>query len=437
MSRIPADFTPLGYHSDPVNGDSTAIAAEVTHLRATATKVREAHDGLQRIIRGSNQSQRLDTIQSQVSAVAGKLELVVARYNGTAAALDAYRATLEPIQLKADQLARDAAGDHATDVNNFDDSVALHRQILSSTDPAQITSLQSEYDDVEARRRTARANVASAKAALRGLIDERKAAAEHTAHTITSALDASGLNDTLIDHFNKGLETARQFLIDQSETLSKIGEVIGWVGFAVSLLAIVFPPLAVVALVINGIGAAFKVVGALGKALKDGNWGAFVLTAGIAAISILGAAKGLKAVGKIATAGKGMSVWKAMDTFGRGKGLLTNVAGHSTAKVKALVKGVIGHTTPFGSRVSKAGQLAKDVGPALKDAVRKGAGEFFHKVGLSAPSASQAARATVDLALKADKLVKLFGEAASIVVGPPTGRSQGSCTQRTFVAVAA
>ena len=62
MSRVAPDFTALGYHHDPVDGDVASIESQVDYLRTTAARVRAAHDGLEGVLHGDHVSKQLDTI---------------------------------------------------------------------------------------------------------------------------------------------------------------------------------------------------------------------------------------------------------------------------------------------------------------------------------------------------------------------------------------
>lgn len=399
MSRVAADFAPLGYHNDPVSGDVDAMGQQVMSLRSTAHSVRQAHEGLDALSKADQVSNQLDEIMTDVTAVAGKLSLVVARYEGAATALDAYRQALAPIQPKADELARQAGPQHKVDADNFDDSLALRARILVTFDSGEHDRLTAQYDELEKQRTAARAVVSSAKEQLNGLIRQRDAAADAAAKAIQGAMDSSGLTDTIIDKFKDLVEKAGNWLKDHSQLLSSIGDFLGWVSFALTLASIVFPVLAPIALAVGAIGAVFSIAGGLGQALKDGNWGAFALSTAFSVFTIIGAAKGLKAVGTIASKGK-MPLVQAMRTYGKASARLTNVAGHQMAKTKALIRALKGHSTPLTKKLGKAISLAGQGKPLLKAVTAEAGAKALRRLGLSPKSATQATRATLEAFLK-------------------------------------
>lgn len=428
MSRIAPDFSALGYHHDPVNGDVAEIAAQAAHLRMTAQRVGEAHEGLDNVLKSDHVSKQLDAILADVTSVSGKLQLVQARYLGAGAALDAYREALAPIQQGADQLAKEATAQHSYDANNYETSAGLSRQMSSATDLAAYERLKADFDEVETKREKARGRVDDAKSALHKLIDQRKTAAETSASSIDNAADSSGLNDTLIDHVTDAIAKIGKFLKDHAALFKTIGDILGWAGLALSIASIFFPPLALVAAIVNGLSGAFSLAAGLGKLLKDGDWGSFALTAVTSVLSMLGAAKAVKAVGKIASLGK-MSIPKAMATFGKARGRLVNQLGHSGSRMKAFFRQATGHATPLFKRGTSAIKSVTEFAASRRTLEIIGDSKLLTKLGMSRQSAEQTARVI-------DIVAPQVGKAAVKLVLPE--RPSAACiTERTYMQVAA
>ncbi len=430
MSRVPPDFSVLGYHHDPVSGDCDEIGAQATYLRTVSQRVRDAHEGLDQALRSDHISKQLDSILANVTAVSGKLQLVQSRYLGAAAALDAYREALIPIQREADALAANAADQHNYDSRQYDRSAGLSRQMTNTTDPTAYNNLKVEFDEVERQRATARANIDDAKEELRQLITARNSQAETAAVRVSTAADGSGLNDTLIDHITNAIDKIVQYVKDHSEIFKKIGDVLGWISLGLTVLSIFCPPLAIFAAILGGISGAFSLVGGLGKVLKDGDWGSFALTAASSVLSIFGAGKAIKAVGKIMTAGK-LTLPKAIAAYGKAQGRLVNQLGHGTARMKAFFRQTVGHKTPLLKRAVAAVRTVTEflgtrrVGHIISD------GKLLTRVGMSQHGAEQTAR-VIDLTAR--KVVPIVGKSivTSVIPSSPAHR-----TERTYMQVAA
>lgn len=428
MSRIAPDFTALGHHHDPVNGDVEEIAAQAAHLRMTAKRVGEAHEGLDHVLKSDHVSKQLDAILADVTSVSGKLQLVQARYLGAGAALDAYREALAPIQQRADQLAKEATAQHNYDANNYETSAGLSRQMGNAADPAAYDRLKADFDEIETKREQARGKVEDAKKLLRDLIEQRKTAAETAATSIDSAADGSGLNDTLIDHVTNAIAKIGKFLKDHAALFKTIGDILGWAGLALSIASIFFPPLAVVAAIVNGLSGAFSLVAGIGKLVKDGDWGSFALTAVSSVLSMLGAAKAVKAVGKIASLGK-MSIPKAMATFGKAQGRLVNQLGHSASRMKAFFRQATGHATPMFKRGISAIKTVTEFAASRRTLQIIGDSKLLAKLGMSRLNAEQAARVI-------DIVAPEVRKAAVKLVLPERPRAAYT-TERTYMQVAA
>lgn len=332
MSRVPADFSVVGYGHDPVNGSVEEIASQALTMRNIARQLDDAHGALDSAFNADQKSERLDKLLADVRSVSGKLSLVVTRYHGAAHALDTYASKLAPLQRAADAAAREAVEEHRKDAAQHATSADLYRQIQTAPDPATATRLESDYRSVEARRNTARSNVEGAKKLISNLVAERKQAAEAASNEIKHAMEASGLNDTIIDKVKRFIANAGEWLKKHAEALTKIGEAIGNFSTVLSILALIPTPLSplfkAAAVAVGVVGATFTIAGALGKALKDGNWGAFAMTTGL---SVLGIIAGSKALGKAAnTTTFGQRATQGKQLMEKGLAALKNGTGHST-----------------------------------------------------------------------------------------------------------
>lgn len=406
MSRIAPDYSPFGYRSDPMSGDVDAIAAQTAHLRTIAEQMFTAEKALHGVSGDGQVSERLDVIVSDVASVRGKLALVQSRYAGAAGALEQYRAALQPDQAAADAVVRQHSQDVQTEKTQNARAWDLFGKATANLlNPVAFAPINEEYNSAKASLNATRNTVASAKSQLAGLIANRKQNQKQAAAAIRAAADQSGLNDTVLDYVQKIVDNAKQWLIKHSESLTFIGEVLGWVSVALALASIVFPVLAPVAAVLGGIAGLFTLVGGLGKALKDGDWGKFALTAGLSVLSVFGAAKALKGVAQISKLG-GLSPLKAMAAYGRAPNQLTNVVGHDIAKVKGGWRAILRGDKTLVQRSKGLITVGKTVPRLLlKDAPAKIGAQVLEKLGLRASDATILVRAAPILKNKIPKFV--------------------------------
>ena len=333
---------------------------------------------------------------------------------------------MAPIQSEADQLARDAIPQHQYDVNNYDDAVALQRQANTSTDQATFDARHAEYQSLERRRTAARTAVNDAKSKLKGLIEARKVAAKDAAKAIEQAADSSGLTDGIKDHFGKLVDGAKEWLMKHSDLMNTIGKYLGYASTVLGLLAILCPPLGLVAAGFAAAGAVFNIVGALGKAFKDGNWLAFAKSVGIAALSIIPFAKSLRQIGKIAKLGK-VSLASAAKSFIKAQGNLPNLTRHAAAKARTLIRQV------GQGKLYKAPQAILAARTAITYGARTGVTKVMTKLGISSRFAVPLSAPIVNFAEKSAR--REFGSRAMSLL--PDRSDAGTNTQRTYMPVAA
>jgi hypothetical protein len=82
-------WQPLGYDTDPVPGDTEAIAAQVWYLRSVARAMEGQVSQLQKIAGNESEvGQHADKIRSAASSLASSLQTLQTRYTNVSSQLD-------------------------------------------------------------------------------------------------------------------------------------------------------------------------------------------------------------------------------------------------------------------------------------------------------------------------------------------------------------
>ena len=292
-----ADWSSLGWSEDPVPGAPEIVEDYAGRFRTTAKQAGDAAQLLRSFSTSGMISYSVDKLLAESTALAGRLTLVESRYVGAAGALAHYAPVLRTARDRSWQLLQEAGPLREQERQAHNRSKEMYWQLQTMPCGPQRDGLVDQYQDNERARVAQLGNIQSAKATLKSICDERDRAAESAAGIIKRAMEASGLNDSIVDHVQELFHNLDKWVQENAENLSKFGDVLGWVGTGLKIIGTVFPPAALLGLAVSAVGAVCSVAGAYGKARRSGNWGSFWVAVGSAALSV-GAGKLLGKVGK-------------------------------------------------------------------------------------------------------------------------------------------
>jgi hypothetical protein len=305
MPERPGPWELLDQPSDPVVADLPEVNARLAYFRSLAETMRTEGQRLSRIASGDSlKGQYADKLRSDAGTVAKDLDQVVGRYDAVVQALTEYEPALDTALAGSSQ-----ALDDAINAN----SALLAANAMPTATAAPGKQLTQQQEQVNADKATATAAAAdrlnAAKQRLAGVLSALDEAGQAAAAVIRQGFN-DGLTDSAWDRFKYFFKKFLQILI----------KVLTYIGMA----------LAVIALVIPGVGEAILAAGvALGavtlaaniglKALGGGSWADIGIA--IAGLLTFGAAKfigpaiqaGLKSLGG-AIRGVGSSA--AIDSVG-------------------------------------------------------------------------------------------------------------------------
>ncbi|MCF6743709.1 hypothetical protein E9529_05350 [Blastococcus sp. KM273128] len=190
MSR-PRDWSPLR-PSDPVGGNAGEIARLARRYAGTAEAITTAATAL-REIHGSTTAWGSDAgraFRERTAEVAGTIEQALARYEGTAAALDGYARRLEDVQARADVvLARAKEAAEARDA-----AWRARERAAAQPEPDPVAERRANDDSAAAT-----GVIRAAEEDLAPLEAEWRAAGETAADAIDDVLGADDLADGFWD----------------------------------------------------------------------------------------------------------------------------------------------------------------------------------------------------------------------------------------------
>lgn len=291
------DWSPLGCSEDPVPGDPEVVREYAARFRATATQAGDAAQLLRSFAGSGMVSYSVDALLAESTALAGRLTLVESRYVGASGALNSYSPALTNARNRsldllheAEQLKRQE--DYARSRSN-----EMYNHISCMPAGPEFDALVEDYRRNESARSIRRGDIQDAKNTLIQVCRDRDDAADDAADVISTAMNASQLNDTLVDHVQEFFHNLDKWVQEHADVLSAIGNVFSAVGIGLQVASLFFPPLLIVGRIFGGIGALFSVAGAFGTARKTGDWRSFWVEAAFAAVTF-GAGKALVGVGK-------------------------------------------------------------------------------------------------------------------------------------------
>jgi hypothetical protein len=235
----------LGHGSDPVIADTAAIDDRVEHYRKLADEMQVNAQRLDRIADGSAlKGQYADELRSTSGEVARDLHKVVGRYQAVATALAAFEPEVEHALTESQGALDDAVAANGV----AQASAAMPTQ--TPADGQQLTPDQvAQNDEKTARTNQAASALDAAKARLAKALGALDAAGQAAATTIRGGFD-DGLKDSGWDRFVHGFMKFLKILV----------KVLTYIAMA----------LAVIALVIPGVGEAVFAAGMVLAAIDVG-----------------------------------------------------------------------------------------------------------------------------------------------------------------------
>lgn len=236
MSR-PTDWSPLLISSDPVPGDPTIVSAFATRYSDVADAIKLAATKLNAIADHHDDeiSKYVDTFRDKAKEVASDISRAHERYSGVAKAMRDYASPLERAQSMADAALTKARGaadavSHNTTLHNHYET-ELQAPGISDEDKTRYTQLQQQaHQDLTDGQTT----LHQAQQDLQAAITLRNGAAGTAADAIKDVDSSGKLNDSGWTKFweHNG----------------------GWIGTVVQIIGDVAAVLAIVAILIPGLG---------------------------------------------------------------------------------------------------------------------------------------------------------------------------------------
>ncbi|WP_454085211.1 putative T7SS-secreted protein [Georgenia sp. Marseille-Q6866] len=271
------DWSPLGWHEDPVPGSPDSVQDGADAMAAVATTISEAAENLRSIASSEGQvSLAVDAFRERALEVAGQIELVHDRYSGAADALSGYVEPLRSAQSLARQALEEATAAR-TALTTADADVYTAEQGLAHTLPEDMDRANETLSDAYTARAGAQEALDDAVIKLNTAIGNRDAAAESAMSLIDEALEANGLDDN----------GWRQFLNKNAELLDGIAKGLAIAGAVLAVVAMFIPGVNILVGLGIGLGAA-----AINFALaENGNKGWQDFAWDVVGLATLGAGK--------------------------------------------------------------------------------------------------------------------------------------------------
>lgn len=254
MTR-PADWTPVGYASDPVPGDPNHVDLVGRMYIGTADSIHRAVQNLQTALdENFGQAETIDAIREVAGDVADRIERAQERYRGVGDAMVVYAPRLRTAQTdsaNALQRAIDAQSSGAT----ADRMVAYYQDRIDdpATPPANLPALRSSLSTWEIKASAAEGNVGGASQDVADAIAIRDAAAAVAIQAIREVENSGDLNDS-------GWDDIVQWVQENKEAIDLFVEIVGWIATAVMVIALFIPGLNVIVGAVALIAAAITLL---------------------------------------------------------------------------------------------------------------------------------------------------------------------------------
>lgn len=323
MSGICLDLSPVGMSTE-FDGSPDALESGAQTLRSTATTLDAAAANIRRLTENGNEleSQAFSALAERSSEVHGTMGKVALRYRLMATATQKFAEVLRTEQQTAARL----VGEAAEARNAYTHASQQHSQArLLARDPEpssqQRALVLSQQANVAANR--ANAGLESAKQQLRAAAQRVNDANKSASEEIRSAMEVSGLDDTLWDKIcyvgakiGEAAAAAAKWIWDNIDTICLVLDIVALVLMFIPGLGTVaggvLKALTVLTRVARGISIARQGLGAI-EQFRQGD-----VAGGVGAVAMIGAGFVLgKAVGKSHYV-RGKSARLANKTFSHG-----------------------------------------------------------------------------------------------------------------------
>jgi len=275
MAR-PADWAPLA-EADPVPGNPEGIRDEVEHMKKMAEKLRTQAAAMQAIGDSDGlKGKYADELGEKARGLSKRLDLAEDRYREVKGHLDGWAGDMETAQKKADRALEDAKeaqrilDSHKPDSKGKDSG-------KGDSDPGDDPAVKQAKEDLETARRKLNSAVS--------FYDER---ADHYAGKIRSSID-----DDMEDSWWNNVKA----WVGDADWLKGLAEALSWIATGLSILAIFFPALGPLALILTAAVALIHLVQAL---TGNGSWFDVLMDVGALKMASNGikAAKAIKGLQK-------------------------------------------------------------------------------------------------------------------------------------------
>jgi hypothetical protein len=286
-ARVCYDWSPLGYHEDPIPGDPDQVDSAAKTYASTADTINQVSDYLANLDSNGQQSLTIAALVARSRELSGQLVNVSSRYSATAAALRYYAPELRASQAIADSAIAHGAPAEAERKRAASNARDIQVGWLTTLDPTQAKQFEESYTRATNQADTAATQVGAAKAKILEAIRRRDQAADVAKSMISSAIENSPVTDTTLDKFKDLLDKGAEILtkvgkwiwdnIDQiSFYLTIASAVLGWVPFLGPALIVAAKVANILATVKSAIGVAKSVA----ASAKSGDWSGAILTGG-------------------------------------------------------------------------------------------------------------------------------------------------------------
>ena len=275
MPERPGPWELLDKPSDPVVADLPEMNSRLAYFRSLAETMRTEGQRLSQISSGESlKGQYADKLRSSSGTVAKDLDQVVGRYEAVVQALTTYQPALETALLGSSQ-----ALDDAIDANAA--VQAADAMPTATAPPGQKLTAQQEQANTDKTTATGAAadRLNAAKQRLAGVLSALDQAGQAAAATIRKGFN-DGLTDSLWDRIKAFFKKFLQILI----------KILTYVAMALAVIALVIPGVGEALLAATVAIAAVTLVAEVGlKALGGGSWADIGMA--IAGLLTFGAAK--------------------------------------------------------------------------------------------------------------------------------------------------
>lgn len=261
--------------SDPVVADLPEVDARLAYFRSIAETMTTEGQRLSQIASGESlQGKYADKLRSDAGKVAKDLDQVVGRYDAVVQALTEYEPALDAALVGSSQ-----ALDDAIDANT---ALTAANAMPTATAPPgkQLTTQQEQANSDKAAATSAAADrLNAAKQKLTGVLSALDAAGQAAAAVIRKGFN-DGLTDSTWDRFKYFFKKFLQILV----------KVLTYIGMALAVIALVIPGVGEAVLAAGlAIGAVTLASDVALKAMGDGSWADIGMA--IAGLLSFGAAK--------------------------------------------------------------------------------------------------------------------------------------------------